>query len=290
MLYQKLLIINADDFGLNESVNLGIMDAFNSGSIGSASLFVNMPATELALTSIKNSSFDKSIGIHLNISSGYCVSSPKSIEQIAYEDGRFRFDDQNIARSLAWLKSAISENKNVIPQIITEYRRQVEKFYNTGLNLNHIDVHHYLPLIHPGLFEAYAQLAEELHVPFRGECYPMIKILSLPEMEIYSIRSLIHKVKAPCPSYSISNLFDGSTNSIPIDLYRRELEKKLYEILQNQEILSVELIVHPFHNSGVLKNDDYEMTRELETGLINDSEFILNIKKEGYKYGSYSDL
>lgn len=45
----KRVIINADDFGLTDSVNGAIIDLFRAGRLTSATLMVNMPGTRRAV-------------------------------------------------------------------------------------------------------------------------------------------------------------------------------------------------------------------------------------------------
>lgn len=42
----RQLVVNGDDFGLTPGVNAGILDAHRQGSLTSASLFANAPATD----------------------------------------------------------------------------------------------------------------------------------------------------------------------------------------------------------------------------------------------------
>ena len=66
----KKLIINADDFGLNTSVNHAIIESFEKGLINSTTLMANMPGFEEAIElAHKNNIIDK-IGIHLCLTEG----------------------------------------------------------------------------------------------------------------------------------------------------------------------------------------------------------------------------
>ena len=49
----KRLIVNADDFGLTEGVNRGIIQAFREGILTSATLMANAPAFEDAVARAK---------------------------------------------------------------------------------------------------------------------------------------------------------------------------------------------------------------------------------------------
>src|ERR1041384_5283397 len=62
----KYLIVNADDFGLSDGVNRGIIEAFERGIVTSASLMVRQPAAAAAATDA--ASHPKlSVGLHLDL-------------------------------------------------------------------------------------------------------------------------------------------------------------------------------------------------------------------------------
>ena len=48
----RILIVNADDFGLSAGVNCGIVEAHDKGIVTSASLMVHMPAAAEAVAQI----------------------------------------------------------------------------------------------------------------------------------------------------------------------------------------------------------------------------------------------
>ena len=50
----RILIVNADDFGLSAGVNCGIAEAHDEGIVTSASLMVHMPAAAEAVTLVRN--------------------------------------------------------------------------------------------------------------------------------------------------------------------------------------------------------------------------------------------
>src|SRR5262245_61481826 len=62
----RYLIVNGDDFGASAGVNRGILDAHRRGILTSASLMVNMPASEAA-ASLAREAPELSIGIHVNL-------------------------------------------------------------------------------------------------------------------------------------------------------------------------------------------------------------------------------
>jgi len=62
----RYLIVNGDDFGAGGGVNRGILDAHRRGILTSASLMVNMPASEAAALLAREAP-ELSVGIHVNL-------------------------------------------------------------------------------------------------------------------------------------------------------------------------------------------------------------------------------
>ena len=67
----RYLIVNADDFGLSDSVNRGILEAVEQGIVTSASLMVRQPAAAAAASSARNHP-KLSVGLHLDLGEWVC--------------------------------------------------------------------------------------------------------------------------------------------------------------------------------------------------------------------------
>jgi len=65
--FKKLLIVNADDLGLSEGVNLGIFEAYERGIVSSASLMVRWPAASQGAAYAKGNP-RLGVGLHLDFS------------------------------------------------------------------------------------------------------------------------------------------------------------------------------------------------------------------------------
>lgn len=63
---ERLLIVNADDFGLSTGVNRGIVEAHDNGIVTSASLMVHQPAAAQAAALARNRPL-LSLGLHIDI-------------------------------------------------------------------------------------------------------------------------------------------------------------------------------------------------------------------------------
>ena len=147
------LIINAEDFGLSESVNKGILEGLLEGFITSASLIMNAEYCDEALGMIKKNKLTN-VGVHLNLTYGYPLTKKEKVKSLVEEDGKFRY--MCSMPFFAKYKDAK-----------TELKAQIEKFYKSGLTPSHLDFHHYFYSA-PEVYKAYLDLAKEYKLPIRS--------------------------------------------------------------------------------------------------------------------------
>lgn len=138
----RLLIVNADDFGLTHDVNAGIFDAYDRGIVTSVSLMVCRPAAGAA---VEGSRRRPQLGIGLHLDLGEWVFSNgqwETVEEVV------DLDDHDAVRA--------------------EVRCQLAEFRSlTGSDPTHLDSHQHVHLT--GAPAAAARLlALELGVPLRG--------------------------------------------------------------------------------------------------------------------------
>jgi predicted glycoside hydrolase/deacetylase ChbG (UPF0249 family) len=152
------IIVNADDFGLTQGMNRGIMDCFLAGSISSTTLLVNMPATEEAAGYARDHP-SLGVGLHFNLTLGRPVSDPSSVPSLVGPDGCFPGRSSCEKRLL---KGSIKRS-----DIIREFRAQVERFEDLGLKVTHIDSHQHVHLF-PQVFDIVADYCLEHCIPMRA--------------------------------------------------------------------------------------------------------------------------
>jgi chitin disaccharide deacetylase len=136
---ERRLIVNADDFGLSEGVNSGILRAHSHGIVTSASLLVRFPAAEDAVRSAEG----LDLGLHLDFG------------EWAFQGG-------------AWI--ALYERASLADrsQVAAEARSQLRLFLEmTGKTPTHLDSHQHVHMQEPVLSVA-TEMAEQLSVPLRG--------------------------------------------------------------------------------------------------------------------------
>ncbi|HEY3299091.1 MAG TPA: ChbG/HpnK family deacetylase [Armatimonadota bacterium] len=162
-------MVNADDFGLSEGINRGILSAFHEGILRSASLMPNGAAFTDAVSLARNNP-DLGVGIHLSLVDERCVANAEAVRGLADKDSMLP------GSYTSFVKGYFLKNFG-ISQIRAEMEAQVQKFLETGLKPTHIDSHQHLHIM-PGIFEAVLEIAEKsdirvVRVPLeRGGVFP----------------------------------------------------------------------------------------------------------------------
>lgn len=128
----KCLIVNADDFGLSDYVNEGIIKGHQAGSITSTTLMVNREFSRDAVRLARENPA-LCVGLHLDLDDLLGRD----------EKGNDRFGMERISRMLS--------DKRFFHEVEAEIEAQIRAFKNTGLELTHLDGHHHLHAI-PELF------------------------------------------------------------------------------------------------------------------------------------------
>lgn len=146
------VIINADDFGLTEGINNGILTAHTKGVVTRATLMMNGMAVEHAVKLAKAHPRLK-VGIHLALSYGQPLS--KDVDLLVDESNTFKFTKYETDLTPA-----------EIEQVEQEWDTQIQAFLKTGLTLDHIDSHHH---VHGWscLQPVVRRLFDKYHLPFR---------------------------------------------------------------------------------------------------------------------------
>src|SRR5271163_1537845 len=95
------LIINADDLGMSRGITDGILVAHRYGFLTSASLLVNMPASEYAVERVASAP-KLGVGVHLNICQGRPISPVREVPSLVDVEGKFYAAGVMIRKLWAW--------------------------------------------------------------------------------------------------------------------------------------------------------------------------------------------
>jgi predicted glycoside hydrolase/deacetylase ChbG (UPF0249 family) len=152
----KQLIVNADDFGLTENVNRGILDAHSEGIVTSTTLLANGLAFETATAASKR--FPRlGIGVHLNLSEGIPVADASRIRSLVDRGGRLHLTPASLWAGIATGNVSLSD-------IEFELRAQVNKVIRAGIRPTHFDGHKHVHVV-PPVSEVVLRLAHEFRIP-----------------------------------------------------------------------------------------------------------------------------
>lgn len=134
------IIINADDLGVNKTVNDEIFELIALGRVSSATIIANGPAFDDAVQRallFPNVSF----GVHLNVTEFRPLTRSTGLDVILDSEGNFFANKIRKVFINAKLREAIYK----------EWYAQIQKIRQSGLPISHIDSHHHVHTI-PSLF------------------------------------------------------------------------------------------------------------------------------------------
>lgn len=148
----KNLIVNADDFGLTPSVNLGIIESFKNGIVTSTTLMVNQPFAEHACKlAHENQRLD--IGLHITFDKGRALSGVSSLTD---REGNLLPDDK-------LMTDACEE----------DFYKEIEaqlRYFNVIMKRNptHLDSHHHIHIRNPKANKAFMKIINKYGLKYRN--------------------------------------------------------------------------------------------------------------------------
>lgn len=152
------VIVNADDFGLNEHTNAVILHAFQCGLISSATAMASMPAFKAACVLAQQPALRGRIGLHFNLTYGRPLSEPiLALAQFCNGDGEF---DLGLSRKRLWL------GRKARQAVEAELAAQWQRCLDHGLSPSHLDSHQHVHNLWP-IGEIVARFAAREGVPIR---------------------------------------------------------------------------------------------------------------------------
>lgn len=154
----RLLILHADDFGMNHSVNRATSEALENHWITSASILVPCPWF-LEAANFAKAHPDADLGIHQALTSEWTtfrwgpVTSKDQVPSLLDSEGHLPSDTPAVA------KNAKAD------QVEKELRAQIDRARSFGIRITHLDTHMTALFESPMLFSTYQKVAGEVHLP-----------------------------------------------------------------------------------------------------------------------------
>jgi len=156
----RLMIINADDFGMCHDQNEGVMQGLTRGLFTSSTILVTCPWFEEA-AEFARSHPQADLGVHLTLTAEWDrykwgpVLGRRAVPSLCNEGGYLR---QTVAE--------VYEHDN-LGEVEAELRAQIEKARDAGIDVTHLDSHMGPLHLRADYHEIYTRLASEYRVPIR---------------------------------------------------------------------------------------------------------------------------
>lgn len=144
---ERGLLIVADDLGLSEAVDEGILACLAAGTVAATSAMLCLPDGQPRLArAVVDPRARGRIGLHLQLTAGVPRSDPARIPSLVGADGRFPASWREISQRLD------------PEEIALEWRAQYDALRACGVEPAHVDTHHNVHL-HPAVLPVYVRLA-----------------------------------------------------------------------------------------------------------------------------------
>jgi predicted glycoside hydrolase/deacetylase ChbG (UPF0249 family) len=154
----RLLVIHADDLGMNHSVNRATFEALEKGWITSASILVPCPWFPEVVRWAKQHP-EADVGIHQALNSEWTdfrwgpVSPKDKVPSLLDADGYLPLDTPEVAQ------------KAKTPEVEQELRAQIERAQSAGIRLTHLDTHMAALLESADLYHVYQNMGHIYGLP-----------------------------------------------------------------------------------------------------------------------------
>jgi hopanoid biosynthesis associated protein HpnK len=285
----KFLIVNADDFGLEEEVNSGIIAAHQTGVVTSASLIPNGAAFEGAVALARENP-RLSVGAHLTLTRGPSLAGAPVLK--GDEVPTLVGGDGLLPQSPAVLTARIALGLVNLRHIEKELRAQMDRILIAGVRVTHIDSHQHIHMI-PPVFRIVAGLASEFDIAWlrlpaiwarrqsgpAAEPFQRLKCMLLSWLARWNSKARAGEGLRSAEYYA------------GIDFSGRLCEDVLQDIIGSLPDAIVELSCHPGSDDARLSRSHpwgYTWSRELSA--LCSPRVRQAIEKSGIRLVSYSDL
>lgn len=271
------LIVNADDYGHTPGVSQGIRESHLRGIVTSTTAMMNMPGVDEALQKAVQECPRLGLGVHLVLTTGAPLLPASQVYSLITGDNSFP-DESDLIQRLSMLD---------LDEVRMEWRAQIERFLSvTGRPPDHLDSHHHISFLSPGLFQVMLELAQKFECAIRfptGEA--AIDMMSDFPTEVAKecLERNLHLVAQykPChPDHFLKSFYgENSTRAA------------LFEILENLSAGTTEIMCHPgYVDEALIKHSVYQQPRQVELSILTDPETMEFVKARNIELINFKDL
>ncbi len=251
---RKLLIVNADDFGLSRGQNYGIMESCRHGVVTSATALVNGTAIEHAV-GLRRSVPELGVGLHFTLTLGQPVGRCPSLTR----NGMLG----------KWLWEMAEAGTLPLDEIAAELQCQYARFIALfGEPPTHIDSHHHVHML-PAIFPLVAECAKAHGIPLRIDRDEVQR----HALDVDGVRS----------STGFTSAFYGE--AISATLFTTLLDEAL-----SREEDSLEVMCHPAFVDKELMSSKYCYPRLDEVEVLTQPALKWAIAERNFRLGTFRSL
>ena len=248
---ERLLIVNADDFGLSKGQNYGIIEACRNGIVTSTTALVNGQAIDHAVQ-LSRDEPSLAIGMHFVLTMGKPLTAMPGLTR----DGVLG----------KWIWQLAEEDalplEEITQELASQYLRFIELF---GRKPTHLDSHHHVHMI-PAIFPLVAEFAQRKGVAVRVDR----EVRGLPDVAVTSTEGF-------------SSAFYG-------DEIDEALFLKVLDDSAAKGERSLEVMAHPAFVDQIVRKSAYCWPRLAELEVLTSASLKYAIAERGYRLGTFRDL
>lgn len=273
----RLLIVNADDYGLTPAVSRGILRAFRQGIVTSLSVLAVAPGFGESSVWLHETP-SLGVGVHLAaVGEDPPLLTAAQIPSLVDRRGRLPANWKHflLRASCGRIRPAELER---------EFAAQVERVLALGIPVTHLDTHQHLHLW-PEVREAVLRLARRFGV--RAIRIPRSRSRRIPGLGVTLLAAQLRRRAAQeglaFPDTTLG--FDESGHMSPSRLAR------VIDRLERSRVRTAELIVHPGEEHDPDRERyawGYSWGEEL-AALVND-DARAHLERAGFQLGTFADL
>lgn len=257
--------MNADDFGISDGVNRGILEAHQDGILTSTTLIVNTPHADEAASMWKKHTPQLGIGLHINLSYGAPISNPDEVPSLVESDGIFCTSYEAVVEKSATFDPA---------ELAIEINAQINRFIElVGQSPDHLDSHHHATYFHASGYKTMIDIANQYKIPIRRKVTLSDDHKSIADTNVFTN-----------PVFAVR-----TTDYLNLDWYDEGATyDNLVQILKNLPDGSTEIMCHPGY--AVNLDESYAAQRERELEILINPDIKALIESEGIQLITFADL
>lgn len=278
---KKRLVINADDFGLAEDINKGIIECYTSGAVSDITLLAVGDSFGHAVKLARENNIDK-IGAHLALTGSFKPLTPaKDISSLVGRNAKFpKSYTPFLVRYFAGLIKS--------DEIYTEFKNQISRVKKEGFGITHLDSHQHIHAV-PGILKIVIKLMKEESISYVR--FPLERVDTF--LKTADTRAWLRSLLLAPMCWLSRGLLD--TSGVKYNDYfagharaLRLRKKDLILAISSLKNGLTELGCHPgYFTEDVKRKYPYYRNCEEELKALCDRGFVDGIKTRSIELGSY---